>query len=194
MGVGVSGSLFETFVHAVRAAYADDDTVPDIEADSWQIGRLKGMGQVAAPSIKFSRPGGVTQPTTRPGPHTIEVDGGPDQFMCSKYEDLANVEARISATSWGQLECIRTGLLAASRNALGTLSVPGTFDHISEGDDDPMPDFVKGNQLLVQTFVWRILVPHSIGTLTEINTILGTSQFIDINDPPGTAGPSTTQT
>ena len=193
MGVGVVGSQFEAFVIAVRDQYGLDSTVPDITTAAWQIGRLKGMGQAAAPSIKFSRPGGTVQPTTRPGPHAFD-DGGTDKYFMSTYEEVSNVQVRILAKDWSQLECIWSGLLAATRDIIGSYSVPGIFDHISEGDDDPMPEFVKGNQLLMQNFAWTILIPHAIGTFTEITRILGTSQFHDINPAPGTAGPATDQT
>ncbi len=193
MGNGVSGSQFELFVLAVRDKYAQDDFAPDIRDEAWKIGRLKGMGQAAAPSVKFFRPSGTMQATDRPGPHEITLDDGSLAFFSSVYEDLANVEVRIHAQSWLEMECIQTGLLSAARVVMGQFSVPGGYDHVSEGDEDPMPEFVKGNQLMIQTFVWTILVPQTVGSMTTIEKILGTSQFININDPPGSAGPATEQ-
>lgn len=190
---GVTGSLFEMFVLAVRDTYKKDNYSPDIRDDAWKIGRLRGMGQAAAPSIKFHRPSGALQPTNRNGPHKIERDDGGAVYFSSVYEDVANVEARIHAKNWEQMECIHTSLLRAARNTLGVYSLPGNYDHVSEGDDEPMPEFVKGNQLLVQTFQWTILVPQAVGTLTEINKVLGTSHLININPDPGSPGPETCQ-
>ncbi len=193
MGTGVSGSIFEAFVLAVRDQYGKDEYAPDIRDEAWMIGRLKGMGQAAAPSVKFHRPSGTVQPTTRNGPFPFVLDNGQETYFSAVYEDLATVEARIHAKSWQELECIWTGLLTATRDVLGTYSVPGNYDHVSEGDEDPMPEFIKGNQLLVQTFEWTILIPQAFGSLSKIERILGTSQFININPAPGTPGPSTDQ-
>ncbi len=186
---GVSGSLFEAFVLTVRDKYKLDTDAPDITDDAWMIGRLKGQGQAAAPSIKFHRPGGTLQPTGDNGPHPFG-----DLYFTAVYEDVATIEARIHAQSWEQLDCIWTALVSATRTALGTRSVPGNYDHLSEGDDTPMPDAVKGSQVLVQSFQWTILVPQAFLTRTEIDIVNGSSQFIDVNPAPGTAGPNTVQT
>ncbi len=186
---GVSGSLFEAFVLTVRDQYRLDSNAPDITDAAWMIGRLQGQGQASAPSIKFNRSSGALQPTSNKGPHPLG-----DTYFSAVYEDVANVEARIHAQNWEQLDGIWTALVQATRFALGTASVPGNYEHISEGDDTPMPDAVKGSQILVQSFQWTILVPQAFGSLTEIDRITGSNQFIDINPAPGTAGPNTVQT
>ena len=190
---GVTDSIFEAFVLAVRDTYRKDDFSPDIRDDAWKIGRLKGMGQAAAPSVKFHRPGGSLQPTGRNGPHRFERADGSAIYFSSVYEDLATVEVRIHAQNWEQMECIWTAIIKAARDTLGTYSIPGSYDHVSEGDDDPMPEFVKGNQLLVQSFQWTILMPHVVGTLSQIEKVLGSNQFIDFNPAPGSPGPDTCQ-
>lgn len=193
MGTGVNGSIFEAYVLEVRNEYGRDEFAPDIRDESWKIGRLKGQGQAAAPSIQFHRPSGTVQPTSRNGPFESTLDNGQPVYFASAYEDLATVQARIHAQSWQQLDCIWTGLLAAARNVLGIYSTPGSYDHVSEGDDNALPEFVKGNQLLVQSFEWTILIPQVFGSLTTIERILGTSQFINTNPAPGTPGPDTDQ-
>lgn len=196
MAHGVDGSIFEAFVLGVRDQYAKDANAPDVKPDAWKVGRLKSKGQVAPPSLRFRRLGGTVQPTSRNGPFPFTNPDGSEVYFASAYEDLANVEVQIRAKDWLQLECVWTGFLTAARDVLGTMSVPGNYDHASEStaDDESDSDFQKGGQLLIQQMQWTILIPQVSGSLVEINRVLGTSQFININAAPGTAGPSTNQT
>lgn len=180
----------------VRDKYAADTFAPVIKNEAWKVGRLASKGQVAAPSLMFKRLGGTIQPTSRNGPHEFTNPDGTEVWFSSAYEDLATVEVRIRAKDWMQLECVWTAFLTAAREALKLSSVPGNYDHVSEStaDDEADPHFETGGQLLIQQMQWTILIPQYAGSLVEINKVLGTSQFHNINDAPGTAGPSTEQT
>lgn len=191
MAHGVTGSIFEAFVFAIRDEYATDAQAPAIATTHWLAGRLEGAKQTSAPSMRFRRPSGTTQAASSPGPHAFPDNSG---YFSSRYEDLATIEVDMKAIDWIQLDCMRTGLLAATWNTLFKSSTPGAWNHLSEDTADPDPYYQTGGQMMIQRFEWQILIPHVIGSLAEINTIVGTSEFHNVNPAPGTPGPPTTQT
>ncbi len=184
---GISGSIFEDFAFGIRDQYALDTAAPSIKKDAWLAGRLKGLSQVALPSLRFRRVSGSIRPTTRVGPHKHILPDGKVIYFKSRYEDFANVEVEVRAKDWIQLEAIWASLLSAAWDVLGEYSTPGDYIHASEDTDDPDPEYQKGSQKLIQQFQWRILVPQTTdsGSMVILATVDSTHNLLN-PDEPGT--------
>lgn len=195
MAHGVAGSIFEQVVLGIKVKYDADSAAPAIATEAWRAGRLESSNQVAAPSVSFRRAGGIVQATTQTGKHQYTDGEGNPAYYVAKYEEVANVEAMIVTDSWQQLDSVWSSLIAASREYGGGKDiVPGTYTHLTEGDDGAdFPVAQAGKQIMVQAFTWTLLIPHVFGAEAEINTIVNTPHLIDVNADPGTTEKTITQ-
>ena len=193
MTFGVEGSFFDDYAERVRQVYAAADT-PDIATGSWQVGALQAQKRAAYPAVAFTRPGGQLEATKWKGPIAYVTDAGSELWFSARYDDVATVHALILANSWRELDCVWSGVVSAARDAIGVDCVPGGYRQLTEEEEQGLPVRVAGLQHLVQTFTWRMPLPHVWGTKTEVASVTTTPQmFPAAGGESFTAGPPTTQ-
>lgn len=194
MTYGVQDSIFAQYVDAVRVAYVASETTVDVKSESWQIGALRSRGKSSLPLVSFRRDSGQLEPGARRNPQTYADEGVTYSFE-THYDDVATVLVKLVATDWRQLDCLHSGIVYAVRTALGVEAQPGSYQHLTEDDGEPLALAQAGHQVLVQSFTWRIPVPHVWGVPSVVTTVAGASEIQPADGvEPYTAGNSSTQT
>lgn len=194
MSFGVDGSFFDEFVALVKASYDDDANSPDVQPASWQTGALKSKGRSSLPLVHWSRPSGQLEDAAIVGRRDYTSTDGGSYWFSAIYDDLAQVECRIVANGWAELDALQSGIVRAARNALGKVSQPGGYQHVTETDE--MPIALGGHQMLVQSFTWRYPLIHEWGKLTVISgadSVQGTTEQQNEDGSSQTPGPTISQ-
>lgn len=160
-------SRFQQVVEHVRIAMQDvrDANAHDRIADgSWLVGRLAATSHKAPPPyVAWIRGGGSIIHTKQKNPL---LDG--NLLISPLYDARHTVSALICGRDDEDTETIWYDLLAAVRNsALALDDLPGSFRWVTQEDDNA--GYVRaGHELCIQDFVWPMLVPREIRSVTAI--------------------------
>lgn len=165
-------SVFKMLVDGIFTVYKKRESNVNITRGNWHSARLEEGEMGDPPIVSFLRMGGVIQATDRPGPHNFQTEDGSetDIWFNSHYEDLATVEVHMTAHDRCETERLWNDVLHATRESLGQLSIPGTYDWPTQTPDGAA-HMHAGQEKVIQIFTWRILVPHDSGTRVQVKCI-----------------------
>lgn len=188
-------SVFEMLVDGIRVVYGRRQSNVSVTKDHWAASRLADREHKDTPSVSFIRVSGRLQGTDRRGPHEFTTEDGSDTdlWFTALYEDVATVQCIVRGHDRCETERLWNDVLHAVRNTLGQMAVPTTYTWTTE-EEDGAAHIQAGQHEVIQTFEWRILVPHDFGTLAQVNAIETDAEIQSQDGSSATADKTFTQT